>query len=298
MGGLRRARFDRVSRRKLFSHFVSVLAGLTIIVVLIPLASIIYEAIIRGGAVLLNLAFFTAPQPNGCSVLSCSTVGIGPAIQGTLILISCAGALSTGIGVLAAVFASEYRTRGLGRAISFSADVMTGIPSILAGVTVYSFIAIYDPTLAFSTISGILALSIIMIPIIVRTTEEALRTVPNTIREAALALGIPKWRATVKIVLATALPGVLTGILLALMRAAGDAAPLLFTAFGSRLFFQGFNRPIAALPLLIYNFANSAYPNQIKVAWGAVLFLLALVLTANVLSRLSIQRMIRRMEGR
>ncbi|MGP8077106.1 MAG: phosphate ABC transporter permease PstA [Thermoplasmata archaeon] len=293
-----RPKFDRVSRRKLFSGAIMVLSGLTIIVVLIPLVSVIYEAVIRGGSVLLNPRFFTALPPNGCSSISCSTVGIGPDIEGTFILMVLAGTLSTLIGVFAAVFASEYSTRGLGRAISFTADVMTGIPSIIAGVVVYSYFALYYPSLAFSTETGVLALSIIMIPVIVRTTEESLRTVPNTIREAALALGIPKWRTTTRIVLGTALPGVLTGVLLALMRAAGDAAPLLFTAFGSRLYFQGLNHPIAALPLIIFNDAESAYPNQISVAWGAVLLLLVLVLAANVLSRISIQRMVRRMEGR
>jgi phosphate transport system permease protein len=290
--------FDRVVRREVFSHAITVLSGLCVIAVLYPLASIVYEATIRGGRVLLSLAFFTQLPPNGCSPLGCQTVGIGPDIEGSLILLGLAGAIAIPIGVFAAIFATEYRTRALGRAVSFTADVLTGVPSIIMGAFIYSYFAIYYPLLAFSTITGTLALSIIMIPIVERTTEEALRTVPNSIREAALALGIPKWRSTVRIVLATALPGVLTGVLLAMMRASGEAAALLYTAFGSRLFFQGLNHPIAALPLLIFNFAESPYSNQVSVAWGAVLFLVAMVLAANVLARLSIERMVRRMGGR
>jgi len=290
--------FDRDSRRKAFSHAITVLGGLSVLVVLIPLASVLYTAAVRGGAVLLNPAFYTAGNPLPCSSISCQTVGIGPDIEGTAILLGLSGAISTAVGVSAAIFASEYRTYGLGRAISFTADVLTGVPSIIMGVFIYSFFVLYDPTLAFSATTGTLALSILMIPIVVRTTEEALHTVPNSLREAALALGMPKWRTTVRVVLATAFPGILTGILLAMMRAAGEAAPLLLTGFGSRLFFQGMNVPIAALPLLIYNYAESGSPNFLKVAWGATLLLMILVLTANVLSRLSIQRMVRRMGGR
>lgn len=291
-------RFDRLTRRKLFSHAITVLSGAAVVVVLIPLASVIYTAAIRGGSLLFNPAFYTSTNPLPCSSISCTTVGIGPDIQGTLLLLGLAGAISTLVGVSAAVFASEYRSRGLGRAISFTADVLTGVPSIIMGVFIYSYFVLYYPTLAFSALTGTLALSILMIPIVVRTTEEALHTVPNSLREAALALGVPKWRATLRVVLPTALPGVLTGILLALMRAAGEAAPLLFTAFGSRLYFTGLNHPVAALPLLIFQFAESPYSNWLKVAWGATLFLIILVLTANVLSRLSIERMVRRMGGR
>jgi phosphate transport system permease protein len=290
--------FDRLARRKIFSHVVTVLGGLAVLVVLIPLASVIYTAASRGGSLLLNPAFYVKLPPLPCSTIACQTVGIGPAIQGTLILLGLSGAISTAIGVSAAIFASEYRTHGLGQAISFTADVLTGVPSIIMGVFIYSYFALYDPRLAFSALTGTLALSILMIPIVIRTTEEALRTVPNSLREAALALGMSKWRTTVRIVLATAFPGILTGILLAIMRAAGEAAPLLFTAFGSRLFFSGVNHPVAALPLLIFEFAESSYSNWIAVAWGATLFLIILVLAANVLSRLSIQRMVRRMGGR
>jgi phosphate transport system permease protein len=290
--------FDRDARRKLLSYVVTVLGGLAVVVVMIPLASVIYTAAVRGGSLLLNPGFYTSVQPLPCSPISCQSVGIGPAIQGTLLLLGLSGAISTVVGVGAAIFASEYRTYGLGRAISFTADVLTGVPSIIMGVFIYSYFVLYDPTLAFSAWTGTLALSVLMIPIVIRTTEEALHTVPNALREAALALGMPKWRATVRVVLATALPGVVTGVLLALMRAAGEAAPLLFTAFGARNFFTSMNQPIAALPLLIFEFAESSFGNWIRLAWAATLLLILLVLAANVLSRLSLRRMVRRMGGR
>jgi phosphate transport system permease protein len=292
-------RFDRHARRKAFSHAVTVLAGLSVIAVLIPLASILYEAA-SFGAPVFSLSFFTQAAPPPCSPApgrQCAVGGVGSAIQGTLILVALAGLISVVVGVAAAVFATEYRGRGLGRAISFTADVLTGVPSVIAGVFIYAYFVLYDPSIVFSTLTGSLALSVIMIPIVTRTTEEALRTVPNSIREAALALGISKWRATLQIVFITALPGVLTGALLSVMRGAGEAAPLLFTAFGARVFYQGLDKPINALPLLIFNFAESPYQNWIDLAWGAALLLILLILVVNVLSRLVIQRMVRRMRG-
>ncbi len=293
-----RRNFDRVGRRKLLSHAITVLSGLAVVVILYPLVSIVYTAVRQGGLLLLDPRFYTGLEPLPCSVYQCHTYGIGPAIEGTVVMVGLATLASTLIGVSAAIFASEYRTGLLGRAISFTADVLTGAPSILMGVFIYSYFVLYDPNLAFSALTGTLALTALMLPIVVRTTEEALRTVPNALREAALALGIPKWRATTRIVVATAFPGVLTGILLAAMRAAGDAAPLLYTAFGSRLYATGLDHPISALPLLIYNFALSGQSNEVQVAWGATVFLIIFVLAANILSRWSIARMVRRMGGR
>jgi len=222
---------------------------------------------------------------------------VGSAIQGTLILVGLATAISVPVGLGAAIYAVEFRSRFLGLAISFTADVLTGVPSIIAGVFIYAYFVIYDPSIVFSTITGALALSVIMIPIVTRTCEEALRTVPHAVREAALALGISRWRTTLQIVVTTALPAIVTGILLSVMRASGEAAPLLFTAFGSRLGFQGFNNPINALPLLIYNFAESPYHNWIDLAWGAALILIILILITSVISRLVVQRMVHRMQG-
>ncbi len=289
-------RFDRPARRKFLSHSIAVLTGLCVVAALYPLVSIIYSAAIRGGGVLFQVRFLTAVPPNACSVVQCATVGIGPDIEGTVILVGLASLIAVPVGVLAAIFASEYRSRGLGRAISFTADVLTGVPSIIMGAFIFGYF-VYYPSITYSAITGGLALSAIMIPIVTRTTEEALRTVPNSIREAALALGISKWKATLRIVLVAALPGVATGVLLAVMRASGEAAPLLFTALGSNLYFHGFNQPVAALPLLIYDFALSPYSNQQKVAWGATLFLLAAILIVNVASRYMIHRLGRQMAG-
>ncbi len=290
-------KFDRDARRKFLSHSVAVISGLCVIAVLYPLVSLVYSAFKFGGSVLFQGGFLTSVPPNACNVFSCLTVGIGPDIQGTFILVAVAAGISVPVGVLAAIFASEYRTRGVGRAISFTADVLTGVPSIIMGLTVFSYFVLYDPTIAYSAITGSLALSLIMIPIITRTTEEALRTVPNSIREAAMALGISKWKATLRIVIIAALPGIATGVLLGVMRAAGESAPLLFTAFGSNLWFHGFNQPIAALSLLIYNFALSPYSNQQKVAWGATLFLLLAILLTNIASRYAIHRLGQKMGG-
>lgn len=263
--------------------------------VLVPLFDIVYEAFRRGGAVLFEGGFLTDVPPNACSQLSCQTVGIGPDIVGSVPVIGLASAIAVPIGVLAAIFAAEYRTRGVGRAVSFVADVLTGVPSITLGAFVYSFFVLYDPRLVVSALTGGLALSLVMVPIVTRSTEEALRLVPSSTREAALALGISKWKTSLRIVLLTSLPGTATGVLLAVSRAAGEAAPLLFTAGGSLVYFQGWDRPTAALPLLIYQFALSPYANQQKVAWGATLFLLLLVLSVNVGSRAVIRRLKRRM---
>ena len=292
-------KFDRQARRRLWSLAMTILAGLCALVVLVPFASIIYEAAIFG-APELSLSYLTSPLPLPCSPVAgvtCPTGGIAPAIEGTLILVGLAALISVPVGVAAAVFAVEYRGKFLGSAISFLADVLTGVPSIIAGVFIYSYFVIYDPSIVFSVISGSLALAVIMIPIVTRTCEEALRIVPNALREAALALGMPRWRATLQIVVVTALPGLLTGILLAVMRAAGEAAPLLFTAFGSRIGFEGFNNPINALPLLIYNFAESPYRNWIDSAWGAALVLIMLILLVSLLSRRVTQGLVRRMRG-
>ncbi len=286
-------------RRKLWSHALTALMGLCVIVVLIPFASIVYEAASIGGPV-LSPTLFTAGLPAPCSPVNgvvCPVGGIGPALQGTLILIGLAALISVPIGLAAAIVASEYRGRFLGLAISFVADVLTGLPSIIAGVFIYAYFVIYYPSIVYSTITGALALSVIMIPIVTRTTEVALRTVPQELREAALALGIPKWRTTLQIVVATALPAILTGILLAVMRASGEAAPLLFTAFGSRLGFTGLTNPIEALPLMIYNFAESGWHNWIQLAWAGALVLILLILVTSLLSRWTIQRMVRRMRG-
>jgi len=293
-------KFDRFARRKLLSHTITVLAGLTVVAVLYPLVDIVYVAFVHGGGVLFQATFLTARNPTPCSVVSCASVGIAPDIEGTAAMVGLAALISVPIGVLAAILASEYRTGGFGRAVSFTADVLSGVPSILMGAFVYGYLVIENPALVETAISGGLALSAIMIPIVTRTTEEALRTVPNSMREAAIALGISKWKMTLRIVLVSALPGVVTGVLLAIMRATGEAAPLIVTVGFSNLPFDSlsaYNRPAGSLPVLIYNFALSPYSNWLDLAWGAVLFLLIAILIVNVLSRYVIHRMTVKMSG-
>jgi len=290
-------KFDRFARRKLVNRIITVLAGLAVIAALYPLVDLVYTALVQGGGVLFQLTFLTARNPTPCSVVSCATVGIGPTIEGSAILVGLASLISVPVGVLAAIFASEYRTRGIGRVVSFTADVLSGVPSILMGAFVYGYLVLEYPNLVESVISGSLALAAIMIPIITRTTEEALRTVPDATREAAIALGIAKWKMSLRIVLISALPGVVTGVLLAVMRAAGEAAPLILLTGFSTNWYTRPDLPVGSLPVLIYTYALQPYSNWHAVAWGATLFLLIAILVVNVLSRYTIQRMVTKMSG-
>jgi phosphate transport system permease protein len=290
-------KFDRFARRKFLSHAITVLAGLTVVAVLYPLVDLVYTAFVHGGAVLFQWAFLTSRNPTPCSAVSCTTVGIGPNIEGSFLIVGLASLISIPIGVMAAILASEYRTRGFGRAVSFTADVLTGVPSIIMGAFVYGYLVLEYPNLVVTALSGGLALSAIMIPIVARTTEEALRTVPNATREAAIALGISKWKMSMRIVFISALPGVVTGVLLAVMRAAGEAAPLLILTGNSTLWFSGYDRPAGTLPILIYQYALSSSTNWQQVAWGATLFLLIAILLVNIFSRYMIQRLSTKMSG-
>jgi len=283
------------------NYLMSAFTGLTIVVILIPLGSILYTAIVNGGAAVISPGFFTESPGLPCSSSSgqtCHLGGVAPAISGTLVLISLAALIAVPIGVSAAIYVVEFgRNRPLGRFISSVADVLSGVPSIVAGAFVYALFYAYAPAIAFSALSGALALSVLMIPVVARTSEEALRTVPNAMREAAVALGIAKWKSTLRIVLVTALPGVVTGVLLSVARAAGEAAPLLLTAFGNPHGFQGLNLPVEAMPLQIFVFATSPFANWKELAWGMALVLILLVLGMSVVSRLVIQRLAARLQG-
>jgi phosphate transport system permease protein len=288
------------ARRKWFSVGMKVLCGLAVVIVLVPLAAVLYEALTLGGPV-LSIQFLTAPPPLPCSPhdgVSCPTGGIGPAIEGTLILIALASCIAVPLGLLAAIFAVEYRDRfRAARLVGLVADVLSGVPSIVVGVFVYSLILYDDPTIVFSTLSGSLALAVLMTPIVVRTSEAALLTVPRSLREASWALGISRWRTSLSVVLVSALPGILTGVLLAISRAAGEAAPLLLTDGGSFRGFEGLTNQVAALPILIFEFADSPYQNWIRDAWGAALVLILIVLVLSVVSRIVLDRTARRLRG-
>lgn len=261
-----------------------------VVAILIPLLSLLYTAIERGGRV-LSVSFLTSPEALPCSPINCSTGGILPALQGTFVLLGLASLIAVPAGLFCAIYLAEFGRGRFSRAVSFFTDVMTGLPSIIMGVFVYSLFLVFDPTIVFSAITGSLALAVLMLPIIVRTSEEALRLVPTTVREAAMALGIPKYRSTFSVVLSAARNAVITGILLSVMRAGGEAAPLLFTAFGNRQGFVGFNQPVEALGPYIYNSGFlEPYSNLNADAWGAALVLILIMLGLSVITRRAFSR--------
>ncbi|MCI4319158.1 MAG: phosphate ABC transporter permease PstA [Thermoplasmata archaeon] len=281
-----------------------IFAGLSLAcvgVVLIPLVSILYTALVNGGGV-ISVHFLTAGLPPGLcqrsSGASCPIGGIGPLIGGTLVLVALASAMAVPLGILVGIFTSEYGGYGVGKAVSFFTDVMTGLPSIVVGVFVYGLFVLYYPTIVFSAITGSIALAIIMVPIVARTSEESLRAVPHAIREATLGLGIPKYRGILRVVLPSALPAVLTGALLAVMRAGGEAAPLLLTAFGNRFGFVGFGQPVGAIPPIIFEYGQAGPGSNWQAdAWGGALILIVLMLGISVLARLVLRNRFRAFAG-
>lgn len=245
------------------------------VVVIAPLVLIFYH-LVKEGFSSINLAFFTQlPKPVGET-----GGGLANAIVGTFILLAQAAVFGVPIGVLGGVFLSEYGSSHLNRWIRFAADVLNGVPSITWGMVVWALLVV--PMKGFSALAGGVVLGMMMIPLVMRTTEEVLQLVPNGYREAALALGIAKWRTIVQIVMRTALKGIVTGVLLALARVAGETAPLLFTALGNRFWTHKLTEPIAALPLQIYEYAKSPYEDWWRQAWAGALVLLLFVLFVNV----------------
>ncbi len=206
--------------------------------------------------------------------------GIGNAILGTLILLALASAIGLPVGIAAGVYLSEFGSGWFAGLVRFIADTLTGMPSIVTGVFVYTLIVL--PMRQFSALAGGVALGIIMIPIVARTTEEMIRLVPHSLREGALALGAPQWRVTLGVVIPAAASGIATGAMLAVARVSGETAPLLFTAFGSRFFNVYLDQPIASLTVQIYNYAISPYDEWHAQAWAATLVLMTLILVINI----------------
>src|ERR1700760_4234607 len=256
--------------------FLSILA--TLLVILPLLAIFVY--LIYKGASSLNLDFFTKiPKPPGEP-----GGGMANAIVGSAVLLGLASVIGIPVGIGAGVFLAEFgRGSRLANAVRFTADVLNGVPSIVMGISVYSLIVL--PQKHFSAFSGGVALGIMMIPTITRTTEEMLLMVPNAIREAALGLGVPNWRSVLAITLKTASPGVITGCMLAFARVAGETAPLLFTAFGNQFCSADLNQPIAALPLQIFVYAISPYDEWHRLAWAGALVLIVLIVVSVALVR-------------
>lgn len=273
-------------RRKLTDRIVRALCVIGTVIALIPLASVLYYVIIRGiGGI--NLDFFTElPKPVGES-----GGGLGNAIVGTLKLVGLAGLFGIPPGVLAGIYLAEFGSSKFASAVRFAADVMSGIPSITVGLFVYSLVVI--TTKHFSALAGGVALAILMLPMVTRTTEELLKLVPESLREAALGLGVPKWRATLRVMLRTALPGIAVGVMLSVARVAGETAPLLFTAFNNRFWSSGVMEQEASLPVNIYTYAVSPYEAWHKQAWAAALVLLATVLILNISARFLVRSRVR-----
>jgi phosphate transport system permease protein len=264
--------------RKIKSALASAISFVSAVLVIAPLALIFFH-LIRNGASSVNWAFFTElPKPVGVA-----GGGMANAIVGSFELLGFASLIGIPIGVLGGVYLAEYGTTPGNWALRFIADVLNGVPSITWGVVVYGLAVL--PFKGFSAFAGALALGLMMIPLIMRTTEEVVLLVPNGYREAALALGIARWKTIVHIVMKTASKGIITGILLALARVAGETAPLLFTAFGNRFWNHDPTQPIAAVPLQIFSYAISPYEDWHRQAWAGALVLLTAIFLINVAVR-------------
>jgi phosphate transport system permease protein len=274
----------RPGRRRFVSSVVVVLCGAAVVIALIPLAFIFFY-VIRQGFTSLNWDFFTKlPKPVGES-----GGGMANAIVGTLMLIAVASAFAVPVGLIAGTYLSEYHARPFASLVRFTADVLNGIPSIVIGIFAYGLAVM--PVRRFSAIAGGLALGFMMIPIITRTTEELLNLVPSSLREGSLALGATRARAAFSVMLPAALPGIMTGILVALARISGETAPLLFTAFGNRFFSTRLDQPISSLTVQVYTYAISPYDDWHRQAWAGALVLVAVIFAFSVLARVVTKRL-------
>ena len=262
------------------NHLVTGLAILSTVLVIVPLVAILAYLIYKGASS-LNLDFFThIPAPVGET-----GGGMANSMVGSAIVLALASSMGIPVGIAAGVYLAEYgQGKLLAMAVRFTADVLNGIPSIVMGIAAYSLIVMQQ--MHFSAFSGGVALAIMMVPTITRTTEEMLMTVPHAIREAALGLGVPKWRTVISVSLRTASPGIITGCMLAFARVAGETAPLLFTAFGNQFWSFKLNEPIAALPLQIYVYAISPYDEWHRLAWAGSLVLILMIMVSVTLVRI------------
>jgi phosphate transport system permease protein len=256
------------------------IGGACVVLAMIPLLSILFE-VVRNGIGAVNLEFLTSPP----GVIGQGGGGIGNSIEGSLVLIGVTCIIGIPLGLFSGIFLSEFGDNQFGRTIRFFNDVFAQLPSVVVGILAYTLVVL--PLGHFSTIAGAAALAVIMLPIVTRTTEESLKLVPSSIRDASMALGIRKWRTIFSVVLSTGKGGVVTGMLLAIARIAGETAPLLLTVLGTQLFYTDLTSPIDALPLRIYRLALLPYPYARQQGWGAALILILIVLSLNVGVRLA-----------
>lgn len=264
--------------RKIKSSIMMTLSILCAVVAIIPLFLILFYTISQGISS-INWAFFTqmpkpAGEPGG---------GMANALVGTGILVAIGSAIGLPIGILAGVYLSEKGSSVFAQIVRFLTEVLNGIPSIVIGVVAYVLVVI--PMKRFSAIAGGVALAILMVPLVTRTTEEMIKLIPHSFREAALGLGIPRWKTTLFIILPAAFKGIFTGILLSIARAAGETAPLLFTALGNRFWSVQLDQPIASLTVFIYDYAKAPFDNWNRQAWAAALVLIVLVMLINIIFR-------------
>jgi phosphate ABC transporter, permease protein PstA len=275
--------FGKMSwRRKLVNHIATAAGALAAVLVIAPLLAVFAYLVVRGiGS--LNWAFLTqAPAPVGET-----GGGMGNAIAGSAMILAIASAIGIPLGIGSGIFVAEYARGPFPKYVRFVADLLNGVPSVVIGLSVYTVVVM---RWKFSALAGGIALGIMMIPTITRSTEEMLVMVPQSIREAAYGLGIPRWRAMLSITLRTALPGVITGIMLAFARVAGETAPLMFTAFGNQFWNWKITQPTAALPLQIYVYANSPYDEWHRLAWAGALVLIVLIVGTVSIVRLISRR--------
>ena len=299
------------TRRTLINRVMLSLTGLLTILALVPLFWIIGYVIYKGGSY-IDFNFFTQlPHPLGME-----GGGVLHAIEGTILLTILGGLFAIPPGILAAVYVAYHPNTPLGIAVRFGTDVLSGIPSIVVGLFGYALIV--KPQGHYSALAGGIALAILMFPTIIRTTEEMIKLVPHSLREASLALGAPEWKTTLSVTIPAAASGIITGVLLGLARASGETAPLLFTALGNENFEIGrivssgvsghqdiftilnriFEQPVDSLPLTLWKYAQQPYPERINQAWAAALVLMILVLTMNILARTWVQIRMSRLQGK
>ena len=267
-------------RRRFTDRLMRWLCLGAVVMAVAPLASVLGYVVVQGASA-LNWDFFThLPAPAGET-----GGGLANAMVGTLTLIALASCVGVPVGILGGLFLAEYGDGRLGWGIRFTADVLNGVPSIVIGIFVYALVVV--PMKRFSALAGGLALGLMMIPLVMRTTEEMVRLVPRSLREAALALGIPWWVASLRVVLRTATAGVITGVMLAVARIGGETAPLLFTAFNNQYWQSGLDQPIASLTVQLFNYSIAPYDDWHRQAWAAALVLMTITLLLNIVARVA-----------
>jgi phosphate transport system permease protein len=274
----------KYKKRLLVNKLVTIFTIVCVLAAIVPLGSILLE-VIKNGASAISFEFLTQPQGS----IGSGRGGIGPAIQGTVIVVGLASLIASPVGVLAGIYLSEFAREGIfPDLVRFFNDVLTGLPSIVIGIVGYVIIVLSIGS--FSVLAGSISLSIIMIPIVVRVTEETLKIVPHSLREAGHSLGISKAKVTLSIVLPSAKNGILTGIVIAISRIAGETAPLIMTILGASIFFTGITGPVDALPLRIWRLASQPYESAHAFGWGSALILILMIFALSVGLRFLAQR--------